>query len=145
MSDVLFSVSHLCSKQYQLVLIHIFMHSDYNPTVSSVVSLTVNPVVVFICISPITNELRCLFIFCVCASAFSSSVVSDSLRPFRLQLTRLLCPWDFSGKNTGVDYHFSPPGDLPSPRDETFPSSPVFLALQEDSLPLSHQGSPFIC
>ena len=32
----------------------------------------------------------------------SCSVVSDSLRPHRLQPTRLLCPWDFPGKNTGV-------------------------------------------
>ena len=30
------------------------------------------------------------------------SVVSDSLRPHRWQPTRLLCPWDFPGKSTGV-------------------------------------------
>ena len=29
-------------------------------------------------------------------------VVSDSSRPRRLQPTRLLCPWDFPGKSTGV-------------------------------------------
>ena len=34
------------------------------------------------------------------------SVVSDSLRPHRRQLTRLLCPWDSPGKNTGVGCHF---------------------------------------
>ena len=33
------------------------------------------------------------------------SVVSDSLRPLGLQPTRLLCPCDFSGKNTGVSCH----------------------------------------
>ena len=27
-------------------------------------------------------------------------------RPHGLQPTRLLCPWDFPGKNTGVGYHF---------------------------------------
>ena len=27
------------------------------------------------------------------------------LRPHRLQPTRLLCPWDFSGKNTGMGSH----------------------------------------
>ena len=27
---------------------------------------------------------------------------------------RLLCPWHFSGKNTGVGWH-TPPGDLPDP------------------------------
>ena len=31
-------------------------------------------------------------------------VVSDSLWPFGPYPTRLLCPWDFPGKNTGVDY-----------------------------------------
>ena len=34
------------------------------------------------------------------------SVVSDSLKPHRLQPARLLCPWDFSGKNTGVGCRF---------------------------------------
>ena len=33
---------------------------------------------------------------------FTRLVVSDSLRAFGLQPTRFLCPWDFSGKNTGV-------------------------------------------
>ena len=28
------------------------------------------------------------------------------LRPHVLQLARLPCPWGFSGKNTGVGYHF---------------------------------------
>ena len=35
----------------------------------------------------------------------SCSVVSDSLRPHGLQPTRLLCPWDFPGKSTGVGCH----------------------------------------
>ena len=35
----------------------------------------------------------------------SCSVVSDSLQPHELQLARLLCPWGFSGKNTGVGCH----------------------------------------
>ena len=33
---------------------------------------------------------------------FIRSVVSHSLRPHGLKLARLLCPWDFPGKNTGV-------------------------------------------
>ena len=37
---------------------------------------------------------------------WSCSVVSDSLRPHRRQPTRLFCPWDSSGKNTGVGCHF---------------------------------------
>ena len=35
-----------------------------------------------------------------------TSVVSDSMRPHRQQPTRLPCPWDSPGKNTGVGCHF---------------------------------------
>ena len=35
-------------------------------------------------------------------SSVSCSVVPISLRPHGLQATRLLCPWDFPGKDTGV-------------------------------------------
>ena len=41
---------------------------------------------------------------CVCV--LSHSVVSDSLGPHGLQLTRLLFPQDSPGENTGVGYHF---------------------------------------
>ena len=37
---------------------------------------------------------------------FSHSAVSDSLRPHGLHPTRLLCPRDSPGKNTGVGGHF---------------------------------------
>ena len=36
---------------------------------------------------------------------WKSSVVSDSWQPHGLQPTRLLRPWDFSGKSTGVGCH----------------------------------------
>ena len=36
---------------------------------------------------------------------WSCSVVSDSSRPLGPQPTRLLCPWDFPGKSTGVECH----------------------------------------
>ena len=36
---------------------------------------------------------------------WSHSVVSDSLRPHGLQPTRLLHPWGFPGKSTGVGCH----------------------------------------
>ena len=36
------------------------------------------------------------------ASVCAKLVVSDSLQRCGLQPVRLLCPWDFSGKNTGV-------------------------------------------
>ena len=32
--------------------------------------------------------------------------MSDSVRPHRRKLTRLPCPWDSPGKNTGVGHHF---------------------------------------
>ena len=35
-----------------------------------------------------------------------ASVMSDSVRPHRQQPTRLPCPWDSPGKNTGVGCHF---------------------------------------
>ena len=36
---------------------------------------------------------------------WSRSVMSDCSRPHGLQPTRLLCPWDFPGKSTGVGCH----------------------------------------
>ena len=36
---------------------------------------------------------------------WSRSVVSDPQRPHGLQPSRLLCPWDFPGKSTGVGCH----------------------------------------
>ena len=35
----------------------------------------------------------------------SCSVASHSLQSHGLQPARLLCPWDFPGKNTGIDCH----------------------------------------
>jgi len=46
--------------------------------------------------------------FCVVCS-----VVSDSLQPRGLKPTRLLCPWSFPGKNTGVGCHFLIQGIFP--------------------------------
>ena len=66
--------------------------------------------------------------------------VCDSLWPHGLQPARLLCPWDFPGKNTGVVCHFLLQGIF-----LTQGSNPHLLCLlrwQADSLPLSHLGSP---
>ena len=41
-----------------------------------------------------------MFVLCV------YSIMSNSLQPHGLKLTRLLLPWDFPGKNTGVGCHF---------------------------------------
>ena len=74
---------------------------------------------------------------CMYACVLSCSVVSDSLQPHGLQLTRLLCPWDFPGKNTGVGSNFLLQGTVP-----TQGWNPRLLQWQVDSLPLSHQGNP---
>ena len=74
---------------------------------------------------------------CICVSC---SVVSDSLRPHELQPTRLLCPWDFPGKNTRVGCHFL--------LQRIFPTQGLNLLLlillhwQVGSLPLCHLGGP---
>ena len=39
---------------------------------------------------------------------WSHSVVSDPQQPRGLQPTRLLCPWDFPSKSTGVGCHLPP-------------------------------------
>ena len=52
---------------------------------------------------------------------------------------RLLCPWGFYRQECWSGLPCLPPGDLPNPVIE-----PRSSALQVDSLPLSHQGSPRI-
>ena len=69
----------------------------------------------------------------------SGLVVSDSLQAHGLWPTRLLCPWDSPGKNTGVGGLSLLPGILPT--QVTEPGSP---ALQADSLPSEPPGKPFI-
>ena len=46
------------------------------------------------------------------------AVMSDSLQPHEFQSTRLLSPWNFPGKYTGVGCHFLCQGS-PHPRDRT--------------------------
>ena len=45
---------------------------------------------------------------------WSRSVVSNSLWPHGPYPTRILCPWDFPGKNTGVGCHFLLQGLFPT-------------------------------
>ena len=70
---------------------------------------------------------------------WSRSVMSDSSWPHGLQPTRLLHPWDFPGKSTGVGCHFLLQGIL------TQGSNLRPLHWQEDSLPLNHLGSHTFC
>ena len=72
---------------------------------------------------------------------WSHSVMSNSLPPHRLQPIRLLCPWNFPGKNTRVGCHSLLQGIF-----LTQGSNLHLLRLlhwQADSLPLSHLGSPW--
>ena len=71
-----------------------------------------------------------------------SSVVSTSSRPHGQLPTRLLCPWGFSRQEHWSELPCPPPGDLPDPGIK--PTSLMAPALQVDSLPLSHWGSPLI-
>ena len=56
---------------------------------------------VFILLGLSTQKWNCYVI----KWKWSSSVVCDSLRPYGLQPTRLLHPWDFPGKSTEVGCH----------------------------------------
>ena len=51
---------------------------------------------------------------CVCVRVRVQSLSPDSLWPHGLQPTRLLCPWDFPGKNTGVDCYSLLQGIFPT-------------------------------
>ena len=64
-------------------------------------------------------------------------VVSSSARPHGQLPTRLLCPWDSPGKNTGVGCHALLQGIF-----LTQGSNAGCLHWQADCLPLSHQASP---
>ena len=63
--------------------------------------------------------------------------MSDSLQPHGLYPARLLCPWDFPGKNIGVGCHVLLQGIFPT--QESNPRPPT---LQADSLLSDHQGLP---
>ena len=61
----------------------------------------------------------------------------DSLQPFGLWPVNLLCPWDFSGKNTGVDCHFPLQGIFLNQG-----SNLHVLHWRVEPLTLRHQESP---
>ena len=54
-----------------------------------------------------------------------------------MEPVRLLCPWDFSGKNILSGLPFPPPGDFPYPGLE-----PVSPALTGGFFTTSHLGNP---
>ena len=71
------------------------------------------------------------------AESVSCSVVSHSWWPHGLQPSRLLCPWDSPGKNTGVGCHALLQGIF-----STQGSYPGLLHCRRILYCLSQQGSP---
>ena len=63
--------------------------------------------------------------------------MSDSLRPCGLKPTRLLCPWDSPGKNSGVGCHFLLQGIF-----STQGSNAGLQHCRQTLKPLSHQEEP---
>ena len=72
-----------------------------------------------------------LFYSCECPS-----VMSNSLRPHWVAPTRLLCPWDFPGKNSGVCCHSFLQGNFPSQE-----LNPGLRHCWQILYRLSHQGN----
>ena len=71
------------------------------------------------------------------SKSVSPSVVSHSFGSHALQPTRLLCPWDSPGKNTGVGCHSLLQGIFP-----TQESNLGLLHCRQIPYHLSHQGRP---
>ena len=69
-----------------------------------------------------------------CCHHLAAKSYQTLLQPHKLWPARLLCPWDFPGKNTGVGCHFLLQGIFP-----TQGSNPCLLHWEVDSLPPSHQ------
>jgi len=61
------------------------------------------------------------------SESVSPSVVSDSLRPHGLQSIKLLCPWDFLGKNTKVAISYSRGSSWPMDRTHICNTSRFFI------------------
>ena len=68
----------------------------------------------------------------------SRSAVPNSLQPHGLQITRLLCPWNFPGNDIGVGCHFLLQGIFP-----TQGLNPGLLNCRQILYRLSFKGSPF--
>ena len=61
--------------------------------------------------------------------------MSDSVQPHRWQPTRLLCPWDSPGKDTGVGCHFLLQCMKVKSESEVAQSSPTLSEPMDWSLP----------
>ena len=109
-----------------------FLSLDSDPTVMPSCGIFIY----FMSLS-IKHTAPAMLCVCVCAT------VSDSLRPHGLYPIRLLCPCNFSGKNTELSCHFLLQ-QIFQPRDQTHVPC-CLLHWPADSLPLCHLGSPAMC
>ena len=78
---------------------------------------------------------------CVCVCVCFQSCLTFC-NPKDYSPTRLLCPWNFPDKNTGVGCHFLLQGFFLTQGWNPHLLNP--LHWQVDSLPLNHQGNPLI-
>ena len=85
------------------------------------------------------SDAHCMCV-CACVCMLNCSVMSDSLRPHGLLPARLLCSWNFPGKNTGVGCHFPLWGIFPT--QGLSPNLLQLLHWQADSLPQAPHGKP---
>ena len=74
---------------------------------------------------------------CLVVVVVQSLSHAQLLQPHGLQPTSLLCPWDSSGKNTGVGCHFFLQGI-----SRGSAAMQAALALQAGSLQLNHDSTP---
>ena len=85
----------------------------------------------------LSKEQRLINSSCCCLVTKSCLTLS---RPHGLKSARLLSPWEFPGKNTGVGCHFLLQGIVLTQGLNL--SLLNLLHWQADSLPLNHQGKP---
>ena len=68
----------------------------------------------------------CIFLYiCFVLACKVASVVSNSVRPYGMQLTRPPCPWDSPGKNTGEGCHSLLQGIFPTQGSNLCLTSPT--------------------
>ena len=84
----------------------------------------------------VNMQRQILYNFIMQHACSVASVVSDFLLPHGLQPTRLLCPWDSPGQNTGMGCHFLLQGIFP-----TQGLNPDLLHCKQILYCLSHWGS----
>ena len=100
-----FSLIAVQVPQHHLLKGHLF------PTVLHLHLCAKNPTanMVCLCVSGFINDQSYHLQIEMFIPSFSMrvcSVMLDSLQPHGLQPAKLLCPWDFPGKDTGVGRHF---------------------------------------